>query len=257
MAGTSLLAITLSLLEKNDEYDELLTACEPVWTAIQSVEEKSKKRLSEYAEWITAAEKLQALNAELDEHQEREVDNIDSFLHDESFIFHTSRNGLAWSLILVVSKVLSRDFNIAATTLNKISPTYASMKWPEKIKQVYSLGSTVHSQHWAMCVRAASNYVRHSEEWRVKTLEKQIVDGKEELVKISTPLVDQLGKDTKPSALSLLALGLPEEELLVHKRDQSFTICEILQLLKKEDISACYYDWNAAVIDYLKSMNGK
>ncbi|MGE3975839.1 MAG: hypothetical protein AB7F59_15045 [Bdellovibrionales bacterium] len=254
--GTSLLAITLSLLEKNADYDDLTTACKPIWKAINAVTESSNKRLAEYAEWIGEAEKMQSTGKDLNEVEEIYVDRVDSFLHDESFIFHTSRGGLAWSLILVVSKLMSKDFQLAADTLNKLSPTFGKLKWKQKVVEIYSLGPKVANEPWAMCVRAASNYVRHSNEWRVKTVEKKTVNGKEELVKITDPLVNQLPTDQRPSAATIISIGISEEDLLTRSGDQSYKVCEILHLLDENALRDFFCDWNDALVNYMKKMNG-
>ncbi len=255
--GTSLLAITLSLLEKNADYDDLTTACQPIWNANKLVTESSQKKLAEYAEWIEEAEKIQNSGRVLGDDEEIYVDRVDSFLHDESFIFHTSRSGLAWSLILVISKLMSKDFQLAADTLNRISPTFGKLKWNPKVVEIYSLGPKVGNEPWAMCIRAASNYVRHSNEWRVATTKKEIVNGKEEFVKITDPLVNQLDPDQRPSATTLISIGLPEEDLLTRSGDQAYRICEILRLFDENDLRGFFFDWNDALVAYIKTMNGK
>lgn len=253
----SLLAITLTLLEKNSDYDELVMACRPIWDANNSLTKSTGDRLAEYADWMSRVGGTHGSTGTLTEDQEQEFDHLDSLLQDESFIFHTSRNGLMWALILVISKLMAKDFQIAARTLDHISPSFEKLNWNDKIIRIYSLGLKVKTEPWAMCVRAASNYIRHSDEWYVKTIRSEVISGVKVSRKITEPLVNQLSPQQQPSAKSLVAIGIPEADLLSRSKDQSHPVCELLGLLEENQVTNFYLEWNAALTSYMKSQEGR
>ena len=110
---------------------------------------------------------------------------------------------------------------------------------------IFRQGPMINSEYWAHCVNAASNYVRHADDWNKKfspLLKKGSGDWKADLPE----------SNSKRNLEILVNIGL-DAERLISSNDLSYQVAEKLGIITKSQFSSTFKEWSEAVLEFTRN----
>mgnify|MGYP001565081802 CR=1 FL=1 len=235
----------------------------------------------EFDEVATEIKELK-LKTILTEDEEYRLDYLDDWIVENAYKYRTEKNALAQALIIVISKYLDskvqgafgiyhykkqfpvkkkkerRDVvNFESKGLSiglrvyKIREVDQEESWKLKCT-LYDLGGKIDGVSWARGVLAASNYIRHHQEWDYPEYERREINGKKCFLKKDVKIEDITGH-AKYNVETLFNLGFPVPEIVKSNQDISFRFADKLELGSKEKTLQMITSWIEALEKHLKS----
>ncbi len=151
--------------------------------------------------------------------------------------FDIQCRGLSISLIMTISGEVKR----VADLCSKIFKIYGK-QWD--MFKVYELSPNVRQTTWAEGVVAASNYVRHEDEWHLLPVTRT-EDGKFRGLDALRALEDNKNFRAIKNLKTLKLLGIQPERIVFEQADVSTELVEILNLDSSSSVVQIIQEWSA------------
>jgi hypothetical protein len=234
----------LPLLTISNDFDDRRTLIvQPLADIYARTRQNAKERIEQYSETI----KQTVAKIVDDDTGTTSHDLLDSSIEDIAFEHDVQICAISTSLIIVAQSYLHSKFQ-------SVVSAYEFFKTPYKAGQLrdhfFSFGEKINGVPWAEAVKAASNYARHFEEWRVKIPKYEKDSGQLILTKISN-LIGQLNPRSQDTPKTLVALGFTEEQVFDKRNNLTPKIVEALKLSDPAEFSKCASVWTEEVMDEL------
>jgi hypothetical protein len=227
----------------NDFADERRIIVEPLSDMFEAITKNAVDKAQEYTDWINESQ-MEVVD---DETGMTNHDLWDSQCQDISFEYELQIRAISTSLIIVAQAYLHSKFQhvISAHRFFKVSFNEKDLQ-----NHYFSLGPKASGVPWAEAVKAASNYVRHYEEWNVKTAKFASLSNAPIVGQISS-LILQLRAKFQATPRTLVALGFTEEDVLDKQKNLTSKFVRVLNLHEPASFAANATDWIEAVMDDL------
>lgn len=231
----------LSLLDLSSSFDEERTLIiQPLTKVYEEIRKNAEDRILEYQDEINKSQD-EVID---DETGMTSHDLLGGQIEDISFEYHLQTAAVATSLIIVAQSYLHSKFQNIISAYDYFKETYKT----ESLRNYYfSMGEKVNGTAWADGVKAASNYVRHYEEWKVKSSKYEKIDGQMIISKLSN-LISQVDARFRGTPNTLLALGFSEDEVFDKRNNLTPKIVEKLKLNDANEFSRLATVWIEAVM---------
>lgn len=230
--------------------EERTLLIEPLANAFEEIKKKADERIKLYEA---------RLKNEPDEDYDFGMSHhtfIEDQIVDIAYEFHLQRGAVASSLIMVSQSYLHSKFQniLSAHSFFKLRKGFMGDVNPKSLQTHYfSLGEKVDGVPWAEAVKAASNYVRHYEEWNVSSTKITKSSTGDLIIEKLTDLISKLDKKQQGTAQTLHNLGIPEEDIFDKRKNLSEQIVEKLSLNNPAEFSRRTTVWLEEVMKDLHS----
>jgi hypothetical protein len=227
----------------NDFAEERRIIVEPLSDVFEAITKKAAEKSQEYLEWVDESPE-EVID---DETGMTNHDLWDSQIQDFSFEYQLQIRAISTSLIIVAQAYLHSKFQhvISAHSFFKVSFSEKALQ-----NHYFSLGPKTNGVPWAEAVKAASNYVRHYEEWNVRTAKFASLSGAPVVSPIAS-LILQLRAKFQSTPRTLVALGFTEEDVFDKQKNLTPKFVETLKLHDPASFAANATEWIEAVMDDL------
>lgn len=240
------------------------------------------KIVKEFEEVVKEMESL-AEQETLTETEDYRREYLEDWIAENAYKYRTEKNALAQAIIIVVSKYLDSKIQgaIGLYRFKKKVPTrkkkvqrdlyskeYKKVSIGIKIYEIqktkeddfkalkyklYDLGTMASAGiSWARGVIAASNYIRHHQEWNYPEYQ-QIKVGEELMFKKNEYSLKDIDMYSKSTVESLSLLGFPIVDIIKSNADMSYKIVDKLELGSKVKTLKMIQEWLEAVENYIKA----
>lgn len=235
-----------------DFAEERRQILEPLITIYNNVHEEADAKGMELHSLIEKAEKdSDDQGGRWDPDEYSVVDALDSIVDDLAFKFQIHRTSIAQSILITAQTYLHRKFQ-AAYSAYRVYQT--GVRVGDLREKLFKLGPSLGGCSWAEGVKAASNYVRHSEEWNVQTEKWDEVDGKL-IITPRTDLLAQFAAGRKPNEVetieTLIKMGFSEGEIFNSHHNLSHRLVESLSLTENATFDSKAGAWMKEVVHIL------
>ena len=234
----------LSLLDFSSKFDEERTLIiQPLTMVYEEIRRNAEVRVAEYQE------KVEGQPAEIldEETGTTSHDLLEGRIADIAFEYQLQTTAVSTSLIIVAQSYLHSKFQ-------SIVSAYGYFKEPYKMDplrdQYFALGDQINGVSWAAAVKAASNYVRHFEEWDVQSSKLEKMGGQVIIRKLSN-LLSQMQARYQGTPKTLINLGFTEYEVFDKRNNLTPKIVEKLRLSDANEFSRFATVWIDAVMTEL------
>lgn len=239
----------LSLIEMCKR-PEIIDALEPYYDALK----KEKKLTEHYSNlYEKAVENVKHLETKssMSEEEHYEWEGAVGWFETIGEEIGFREESLATGLIISLWKPVN---HLSLTTYHGLNSR--SIKLPHNKFDVFRIGPKIGSEYWAHSLNAASNYVRHSDEW-YKNLAKYMRDGTGNW-RVDIPDIDESKNfiNTKKNLEILENIGL-EVDFLISSNEMSHCIAEKLGILDKSNAENIYLEWTEEVHKFVKTKLGR
>ena len=237
----------------SEEREQLL---KPLLDIYSTIHVKADERVKEYSEAIKQAKKDAEIEGSWDPEEYSSIEALESFIDDIAFKFQLHRTAIAQSILITAQTYLHSKFQAAFAAYKSY---HKSTKVHELRKRIFDLGPSIGFVTWAAGVKAASNYVRHYEEWHVETeIWKKRDDGQISITQ-RNDLFDQfkLLKKDKPGEIetvwTLIQMGFSEREVFDSRHNIAYKLVAKLKLNLNDEFSRNSGMWIAEIVKTLEN----
>lgn len=231
----------LSLLEMSNDFgDERRLLIEPLAGIFEQTRNNAQTKIEELSQRIRNSQE----EVIADENDTTNHDIWEGHLHDVSFEYELQIRAISTSLIIVAQSYLHSKFQ-------HVVSAYEYFKQPFKTHELrdhyFSLGPEVNGIPWADGVKAASNYVRHFEEWKVTTSKYERISGHLIVTRLKS-LVTQLTPAYQATPRTLAKLGFDEDAIFDKQKNLTPDFVQTLKLHEPSTFDANATKWIDAVM---------
>lgn len=241
--------IFLDFIKMGNRHD-VLDALDPYFEAFKN----ENKLLSEYSQrYEEAVKKVKHLENKtiLNEDEFNEWEGTVGWFESIGEEIGFREESLATGLIIALWKLTN---HMAETTAQGLK--FRLVDLPINKFDIFRKGPMVKSEYWALALNAASNYVRHADDWN-KNLSAYIRHGNGNW---KTDIPDSVGtksfSDTKRNLKILENIGLNVENLIT-TNTLAYNVAEKLNILNKAEVEKTYFSWIDEVYSFSKIKLGK
>lgn len=223
------------------ERRELIDALDPYYKALKTERNQFNEHSIKYDKALQAVKHLENKSALTEEEYyewEGSVGWLDNIGEEIGFREESLATGLTIALWKLVNNL---SLTVASGLKSRSIPVESKF-------HIFRLGPKIGNEPWALALNAASNYVRHADDWN-KNLRKHIRNGAGSW---KTDIPDKENADTKRNLLILENIGC-DVELLISPNDLSFSIAEKIRIIKQSEMEKLYFSWVEDVYQFSKT----
>lgn len=239
--------MALNILENDWIGEQLETATSKITEAIRTIENQAVNLEKKYEEERMAVAHLESKSSlTQDEYFELEgtLGWMESYFEDAQLQI----NSLSQGLIIVASNFMKQVLKNAKGYYH-----YGKVQ-PDTESTLMKIGPKINLVFWADALNAASNYVRHSDEWIVNQYEKIILADGSTAYREVLDVIGLLGRpDSKRNATTIDGIGIPAKDFLVHKHDISRRLTKELSLDDSSKLRSMFTSWQVELTAFVKT----
>lgn len=239
----------LDFIKMTDRQD-ILDALDPYYDAFKKEKNLSQEYNKRYEEAVRSVKHLENKSS-LSEDEFNEWEGTVGWFENIGEEIGFREESLATGLIIALWKLTN---HLSETTSQGLK--IRSIILPQNKFDIFRIGPQVNSEYWALALNAASNYVRHSDDWNKNLLEYIRRGTGNWQVDIPDKDGDKRFGDTKRNLKILENIGLNVENLIT-SNNLAYTVAEKLGILNKVDVEKTYFTWVDDVYNFSKKKLGK